>query len=46
MPPIYERIRDSLVKKGTKLKDAKARAARMYNTKKASLLRRKKPMNG
>ena len=33
MPKQYEAIRDSLVKKGVPLKDAKTSAARIYNSK-------------
>ena len=33
MPKQYEAIRDSLVKKGLSLKNAKTRAAKIYNSK-------------
>ena len=33
MPAQYEAIRDSFVKKGVSLKEAKTRAAKIYNSK-------------
>jgi len=33
MPPQYEAIRDSFVKKGMSLKNAKTKAAKIYNSK-------------
>jgi hypothetical protein len=42
MPKQYEAIRDSFVKKGTPLKEAKTRAAKIYNSRRG----KKPPVTG